>query len=50
MRSCSTLGVMGMTSERNPSIADHVEHTMHHQGCLAELHDACGRLDRKGFW
>ena len=24
--------------------------TMHHQGCLAELHDASGRLDLEGFW
>ena len=43
-----------MISERNPAIAEHVEHAMtqemHHKGCLAELHNACGRLDREGFW
>ena len=43
-----------MISERNPAIAEHVEHAMtqevHHEGCLAELHNACGRLDREGFW
>ena len=43
-----------MISERNPAVAEHVEHAMtqevHHEGCLAELHNACGRLDREGFW
>ena len=43
-----------MISERNPAVAEHVEHTMtqevHHEGCLAELHNACGTLDREGFW
>ena len=43
-----------MINERNPAIAEHVEHTMtheaHREGCLAELHDASGRLDREGFW
>ena len=42
-----------MISERNPAIAEHVEHAMtqevHHEGCLAELHNACGRLDREGM-
>ena len=37
-------------NERNPAIAEHVEHAMtqevHHAGCLAELHNACGRLRR----
>ena len=39
-----------MISERNPAIAELVEHAMtheaHREGCLAELHDASGRLDR----
>ena len=43
-----------MINERNPVIAEHVEHTMtheaHREGCLAELHNASGRLDREGFW
>ena len=43
-----------MINERNPAIAEHVEHTMtheaHREGCLAELHNASGRLDREGFW
>ena len=43
-----------MVCERNSAVAEHVEHArtqeVHHELCLAELHNACGRLDREGFW
>ena len=40
-----------MISERNPAVADQVEHAMTHEvpheGCLVELHNAGGRWDRE---
>ena len=44
-----------MISERDPAVAEHVEHAMTHTKCTVKgvwpsIHDASGRLDWEGFW
>ena len=43
-----------MINQRNSSVADMVVARLSgdgaHDGCLAELHEAAGRLEREGFW
>ena len=58
LRHSSVLGLVGrrapMINQRNPSVADMVVARLSGDGllagCLAELHEAGGPLEREGFW